>query len=677
MVLHLILGTAGHIDHGKTALVKALTGIDGDRLPDEKRRGMTIDLGFAGLRLGELHLGIVDVPGHERFIRNMLCGAMAIDLVMLVVAASESVKPQTREHLEILKHLGIEHGVVALTKCDLVEPSWIELVEDEVRMLLADTPLRRVPILRVSSLTGQGLPELRVALSEAAEQAARSPRQHQLQAPFRLAIDRAFTVAGHGTILTGSVASGQLSVGQEVALEPGGITARVRGIESHGVAVQRVERGQRAAINLSGVPLEEIRRGDVLAAPGYLAASRRLHVELTLSPEAFPGSPASEPELLKKRRKTAVRAHLGTKEIQATLRWLEPPDSSEGSARAGRLAELELGEPAVCVWGQPVVIRSQSPVATLGGGRVIDPNARPLGRRTTETLPYLRELASDSPRTRLAGLYHLAGVDELDRPEVIRRGGLLEAWEPLRTSLVAERVLESLELSPGRVQYLHAQVIERGMERIEQLLTKHHERNRMQAVFPASGLHKIFAGGDSRLLAAVVERMRSAGRLTVTPSGVALPGYGPQLSKPQQHLYDEIIETHRRAGCAPPSVAQITVTAATRRSAVPKLVELAIAQGHLVRVCAQWCLHADVERDVRRTLEEHFGRSSFAVRELRELLNVSRKYLIPLCEYLDRIGFTKREGDLRTIVGPAAPMLEELRAERLRPEEVRAVEVRA
>ncbi|WP_164100900.1 selenocysteine-specific translation elongation factor [Candidatus Laterigemmans baculatus] len=672
MTRHLILGTAGHIDHGKTELVKALTGTDADRLPDEKRRGMTIDLGFAELRLGDLQLGIVDVPGHERLVRNMLCGAMAIDLALLVVAANESVKPQTREHLEILKHLGIEHGVIVLSKCDLVEPHWLDCVAEEVRSLVADSPLAQARAVGVSSLTGQGLPELRAALAEAAEHAARSPRRQQLQAPFRMAIDRAFTVEGHGTIVTGSVASGLLRVGEEVALEPQGTAVRVRGLQSHGVAVDRVARGQRAAINLVGVSLEEAHRGDVLAPPGYLTPSCRLHVALSLNRPPMRHASASDPPPRNPRRKISVRVHLGTKEIQATLRWLEPRGDDFDQDGSVLLAELELSEPAVCVWGQPVVVRSQAPVATLGGGRVVDPHPRPLRRRATEEVSAIRELASESPRARLASLYFLRGFGELGAAEVVRRGGILGEWESLRDSLVAERVLERLPLAPGRLLHVHAQVLERAMTRVEQLLAKYHQRNRTQAVFPLSVLHKIFSGSESprhtaQWLAAVVERMRSQGRLTVTPAGVALPGAGPQLSKPQQQLYEEIIETHRRCGCAPPAIDQLAPTAATRRSVVPKLVELAIAQGHLVRVCSAWCLHAEVEGEVRRTLVERLGESSFAVRDLRELLHVSRKYLVPLCEYLDRIGFTRREGDRRTIVGSGGGI--ESQPDRL-PEEV-------
>ncbi|MGH7134195.1 MAG: selenocysteine-specific translation elongation factor, partial [Pirellulales bacterium] len=313
MPTDLILGTAGHIDHGKTSLVKALTGVDTDRLPEEKQRGITIDLGFAELVLGDFRLGIVDVPGHERFVRNMLAGATGIDLALLVVAADDSVKPQTREHLEILRLLKLEAGVVALTKCDLPEPDWIDLVEAEVRELVSDTFLRTAAIVRTSVTTGAGLPQLKEALAAAAAQAARSARIERLNAPFRLAIDRSFTIAGHGTVVTGSIASGRVKVGDALVVEPGAVEVRVRGLQSHDRPCEEVHRGQRAAINLAGIHHGEIHRGQELATPGYLAPSRILTADIALA--------ATAPRALKNR--TRVRVHLGTAELISSLVLLD------------------------------------------------------------------------------------------------------------------------------------------------------------------------------------------------------------------------------------------------------------------------------------------------------------------------------------------------------------------
>ncbi|HEY6565097.1 MAG TPA: selenocysteine-specific translation elongation factor, partial [Pirellulaceae bacterium] len=309
----LILGTAGHIDHGKTALVRALTGVDTDRLPEEKRRGITIELGFAELSLEDVRLGIVDVPGHERFVRQMLAGATGMDLAMLVVAADDSVKPQTREHMDVLRMLDLTSGVIALTKCDGASREWIELVEQEVRELTTGSFLEKAPLIRTSAVTGQGIEELKDALRHVARSAATRIPEHESDAPFRMAIDRAFSLAGHGMIVTGSVASGVAHVGQVLEILPEGSSARIRGLHHHDRPVEVVHRGQRAAINLAGVSREQLERGHELAAPGYLSSSQLLSVTVSLLDTA--------PRPLRDRSR--VRLHLGTAELPARIKWIE------------------------------------------------------------------------------------------------------------------------------------------------------------------------------------------------------------------------------------------------------------------------------------------------------------------------------------------------------------------
>ena len=324
MAIDLILGTAGHIDHGKTALVRALTGTDTDRLPEEKRRGITIELGFASLDLGQdFRLGIVDVPGHEKFVRQMLAGATGMDMAMLVVAADDSVKPQTREHVEVLRMLDLHAGVIVLTKCDLADEDWTDLVEAEVRELVADSFLESVPIIRTSAVTGQGVDELREALVQAAETASSRIDDATLQAPFRLPIDRTFTMAGHGTVVTGSVVSGQANLGDELTIQPGNVAVRIRGIQNHDEAVQSVQRGQRAAINVAGIHHDEIHRGHELTAIGHLEESQLITVRLHVLDTA--------PRAIKNR--SHIRVHVGTAEILATVALLnkkevEPSESA-------------------------------------------------------------------------------------------------------------------------------------------------------------------------------------------------------------------------------------------------------------------------------------------------------------------------------------------------------------
>src|SRR6266852_3691289 len=349
----LILGTAGHIDHGKTSLIKALTGIDCDRLPEEKARGITIDIGFATLDLGEFRLGIVDVPGHERFIKNMLAGATGIDLAVLVVAADDSVMPQTREHLEILQLLGLQHGIIALTKCDLVDETTREVVELEIRELVQGSFLEDAAIVRTSAHTGEGIADLKAAIAEVCRKIEIQPGHEW----FRLAIDRSFIVQGHGTVVTGSVTSGSLRVGDEVEWLPRGEKVRVRSLQNHDRPVEEVHRGQRAAINLAGVHHEDVIRGQEVAASGYLVPSRVLTIRLHCL--------ADVKRPIKHR--ASIRFHLGTAEIMGTVALLDADAIEPGG---WGLAQVFLEEPATATWGQPFVIRGPSATQTLGGARL-------------------------------------------------------------------------------------------------------------------------------------------------------------------------------------------------------------------------------------------------------------------------------------------------------------------
>ena len=365
MLTDLILGTAGHIDHGKTSLIGALTGTNTDRLPEEKKRGITIELGYAHLDLPPFRMGIVDVPGHEKFVRQMLAGATGMDVVMLVIAGDDSIKQQTTEHLDILRMLNLPAGVIALTKCDLCDPDWLELVEDEIRQLVSDTFLRDSPIIRTSSKTGEGIDQLKAALVEAAEKVAATDRATLGQAPFRMAIDRSFSIVGHGTVVTGSVNSGQVAVGDQIVIQPGNIEVRVRGIQNHDSASESVSRGQRAAINLAGVHHTEIGRGHELGSLGHLVPSRLMTVELSML--------GSTHRKLKDR--TRVRFHVGTAELFANVRLLDCDRLEPGQTA---FAQLYLNEAVVAVWNQPFVIRMESPVETIGGGRVLTANANPI-----------------------------------------------------------------------------------------------------------------------------------------------------------------------------------------------------------------------------------------------------------------------------------------------------------
>lgn len=636
MTTDLILGTAGHIDHGKTSLVKLLTGIDTDRLPEEKQRGITIDLGFAELALDGMRLGIVDVPGHERFVRNMLAGATGIDLALLVIAADDSIKPQTIEHLEILKLLDLRAGVIALTKCDIAEPNWIDLVEEEIRELVAGTFLADAPIVRTSTVRGTGIDELKQALSQVAATVAPQVAARR-QGPFRMAIDRAFTVSGHGTVVTGSVNSGQAQLGDELVLEPGGVRVRVRGINSHGRGVTEVHRGQRAAINLAGVHHADISRGQELASPGHLVASRRITVQFTASADL----------VRPLRNRSRVRLHLGTAEVMATVLLL---DRDRLEAGQQGLAQLYLAEPAVATWGQPFVARSESPVATIGGGHVLDPTAERLRRGDAEWSAQLDAWRSDDPLVRATTAIRFFGLRDWAPVDLVRTAGVEQYDEAVR-ALTKQGDLLELAVPPNRRLRVHRAALDDIFARVEASLRKLHARFPLQTSIEKSRLAQryTYLGGEA-VVDAVFKAMQAAGRIRVTERGVALAGVGPKLSANERKLLDEIVARYRAAGFQPPSVHEVKAETAKNQAAVPQLIALAASDGDLVKLNSELYLHTENAERLKALLREQFARQAMlTVSQIRELLNTSRKYAVPLCEYLDRVGFTRRDGDNRVL----------------------------
>jgi selenocysteine-specific elongation factor len=634
----LILGTAGHIDHGKTALVKALTGTDCDRLPDEKRRGITIDIGFARLELGDFRVGIVDVPGHERFVRNMLAGATGIDLAMLVVAADDSVMPQTREHLEILRLLGLRHGVVALTKCDAVDADTRELVADEVRDLVRGTFLEGAPVVFTSAHAGTGLDELRAALTDACQKVDRQSDDEW----FRLAIDRSFVVQGAGTVVTGSVTSGRLAVGDEVDWLPLGRRVRVRALHNHDQAVEQVHRGQRAAINLAGVDHADVFRGQELATPGYLVPSR----VLTARVRALP----SGKRPLKHR--LPVRLHLGTAEVMADLSLLDGDALDPG--RDG-LAQLFLEEPVVAAWGQPFVLRDSSAEHTLGGGRVLQPDPDKVRRRHLDSLEHVEHLESNLPEGRVSAAAWLAGFAGVAPDELVRTAGV----GPAAARELCAKLLQDGALAEGparrllhadRMRELEGHLLETlGEMHAEAPLITAHDRQKVQA--------RLAFVGDDALVAAATDRLLAARKLVGDGRRIARADFTPKLSANLRKLKDKVVEAYRVAGFQPPEPAGFAPQAGGNAKSLGDLFEVCVAEGHLFRVAADIYLHADAEAEMRRRLAERFaGGGGLTVAEIRDLLGTTRKFAVPICEYLDRAGVTRRDGDLRfPAPGPTAP----------------------
>lgn len=637
MMRDLILGTAGHIDHGKTSLIGALTGTNTDRLPEEKKRGITIELGYAFLEIGDYKIGVVDVPGHEKFVRQMLAGATGMDMVLLVIAGDDSVKQQTVEHLDILRLLDLTCGVIALTKCDLCEDSWLELVEDEIRSTVADTFLHDAPIIRTSSKSGMGIDQLKEALKEAGDKVASSDVANRESAPFRMAIDRAFSIEGHGTVVTGSVSSGKLNMGDPVEVQPGSLSVRVRGIQNHDSGSEEVHRGQRAAINLAGVRLNEIGRGHELAAVGHLVPSKLLTVRLRLL--------SSVKRSLKDR--TRVRFHVGTAELFGNVRLLDCKELEPGKSG---FAQIWLSEPAVTVWNQPFVIRLESPVETIGGGRILQSEAAAIKKPSAMDLRHIAQMESESDDQRAASSVFLLNDAAFNPESFPRIAGVVDHSESYER-LKASGDLVETAISQTRTVCMHKDRFEQLGSQVVKTLKRMHEANPLRFNHKRNEVENEFAWLDQKeLLDAVIAHLKNEKTVFANVNTVALSGYGPKLSKGQKVLLDELLSKLHAAGLKPPTAVELQKTAAKNKDAVPELLTMASENGDIVKANNEYYFHAEIIDDakskIRTAIEESGG---MTMSDIRTLIDTSRKWAVPLCEYLDDSGFTKRDGDLRIL----------------------------
>ena len=631
----LVLGTAGHIDHGKTALVRALTGVDTDRLEEEKRRGITIDLGFAELSDGRRRMGVVDVPGHEDFVRTMVAGATGVDAVLLVVAADEGVMPQTREHLQIVRLLDVERLVVALTKADLVEdPEWMALVRDDVRGLLADTPWADAPVVPTSVETGEGLDALAGALLDLVEAPSRRTRGEDDVA--RLPLDRAFTVKGTGTVVTGTLVSGTLRSGQRVRVLPDGPEARLRGLQVHGREVEEVRAGERTAAALAGVDREALHRGQALVAGEGWRATDRLTVRLSVLADA-------EREVVHGQR---VRVHLGTSEVMGRVVLLEGaeavPPGQEG------WAQLRLERPVVARAGDRLVIRFYSPMTTVGGAVVAEPLPPRRTRLEAGEEEALARLLGDDADGRVAAALGLAGW-----------GGAAVAALPVVTGLTPGNADEAL----GRLIAQGARMVEgvavaaprvdEGRRRLLEAVDVHHAEEPLRPGVEAEAFRRALPGGAAAGLAdALLAELVAEGELAVDRGVVARPGFRPTLSAAQERMRERLEAVYREAGLAPPSVAELPAEVAGED--LWPLLRLLEGAGALVALedgVFAWrpTVEAAIE-NVRRALG---GREGLGPADFKDVLPVSRKHLLPLLAHLDRRGVTVRRGDGRDVAGPA------------------------
>ncbi len=613
----IVFGTAGHIDHGKTSLIRALTGMDTDRLAEEKRRGISIDLGFAHLALpaGE-RISFIDVPGHERFIKNMLAGAAGIEAVLLIVAADESVKPQTREHFEICRLLGIQDGIVVLTKIDLASPEQIAIAREDVKQLCAGSFLENAPVIPVSSATAEGLADLKNALAELVRRIA--PRERG--GLMRLPIDRSFAMKGFGTVVTGTMWNGGLRTGDMVAIHPGGRTARVRGLQVHGKAVEAASAGQRTAVNLTGIDHSEIQRGCMLTRRDGLEPSKLIDVSVTWLEHA---------EIPKKREQFLF--HIGTSEVPAWLKVLDRGDDGPFS-----LARLWLAEPVLAIPGDRFVLRRPSPGRTVGGGSILDafPPARLNRVKATARLQALGK-SDDGARVRI-----LVEESRDGRPlaDLVRATG----WP-------ADRI-KALIRQDSRLVFVEAAQravsktwIESMRAKLLARLREFHDKNPAAAGAPMA-LARLNL--EPNVAAAVFDGFAA---IQIHGDVVALAAHKAQVSAADSEALAKIEQAFRQAGLQPSSPAEVLRSAGADGHKGRGLLETLIKSQKLVRVSEDLVFNSEVVAQIRKLLSAHKGRR-FSVPEFKEWTQVSRKYAIPLLEYLDRQHVTRREGDARVVL---------------------------
>lgn len=619
-----VVGTAGHIDHGKSALVQALTGTDPDRLQEEKARGITIDLGFAHLALpGGPVLSFVDVPGHERFVRNMLAGAHGMGAVVLVVAADESVMPQTREHFHICRLLGIPRGLIALTKCDLADADAQAVAELEARELVTGSFLEGAPVVRVSARTGLGLDALARELRVLAEAGAPPSAAGVL----RLPVDRSFTLRGFGTVVTGTIVSGSLSAGDEVEVLPGGRRGRVRGLQVHGEARERVEAGSRAAVNLAGLDVPDVQRGDVLASPDTLRPTSMIDVSLSLLPGERP-----------LRHGARVRVHLASAEALGRVHVAGATALAPGGTRR---AQLRLERPAVAVRGDRLVIRSYSPAATIGGAEVLDP--LPRKRRRHDRAPAdLRPAAEQSAAEAARALVESAGVegvpvDALAARLAVTSAALVSDVRDAGGLVVVGRDPGAL-LSPAVVESL-------GVRLREALAAYHHELPLRPGMPREEARRRLFARCPPGAFELVLERLERAGELRVHADAVGLAGHQVRYTPEEEGVRAALLAAASAAGLPglDPEEAGTPVKARVARSLVQEGVLQRVGEGRLV--------HRETLAALAASLRSRFAPGDrIDVGAVKEMTGLSRKFVIPLLEYLDRERVTRRAGPDRVLV---------------------------
>ncbi len=634
---NLILGTAGHIDHGKTSLVKSLTGVDTDRLPEEKARGITIELGFAGLDLpgdsGNIHFGIIDVPGHEKFVRTMVAGVGGMDMVMLVIAADEGVMPQTREHLEICQLLGVRSGMVALTKCDLVDPEWLDLVVEEVREFLAGSFLEAAPVIPVSSRSGNGVDRLKSELYLIASDL----EQKRSEGQYRLPVDRVFTLAGFGTVVTGTLLSGTVKVGDEVEIVPSLLPCRVRGIQFHGAKAETGAAGSRLALNLQGVDHYQVRRGEVVVPKGAYRTTRIVDVYLNHL--------ASAPRGLKHR--SVLRLHSSTYEVPATVILLDRDVLDPGNCA---YAQLRLARPVLLLNGDPFVLRSSSPSATIAGGSVLDPFPPGRRRRSDEVLELLGNLSAGTESAVIGGIVTGSLLSGITHGEIAVRSGIVSRrLEAALSALMATGSIVQVVRDPKT--YLSGEAFSSLCDSLVAVMNGYFVQYPLKEGINKEELKtRIPSRSDERFFTPCLAALEKEGRVIAERDQVRLVGRKAGTETSQADIHQQIRLELESGGKEPPFLNEICGRLKIHEKLAQEHLALLADEGLAVKVKNDIfytpAALAEIEEVLTSYLRLH---GEMAPPEFREITGLSRKFMIPVLEYFDSLKVTLRLGDKRVL----------------------------
>ncbi|MBW2672802.1 MAG: selenocysteine-specific translation elongation factor [Deltaproteobacteria bacterium] len=629
---HIILGTAGHVDHGKTSLIKALTNVDTDRLKEEKERGITIELGFAPLVLPDgQKIGIVDVPGHEKFVKNMVAGAGGIDLVALVIAADEGVMPQTREHFEICELLGIKRGLIALTKIDMVDEEWLALVQEDVRSFFEGTFLEESPIIPLSSVTGAGLPEFLQALGEIIS----TLDERTDSGLFRLPVDRVFTMKGFGTVVTGTLASGKIRVGDTVEIMPSGGQAKIRGIQVHNETAEEAQAGQRTAINLQGTDRATIERGFVLTRPSTFTSSDRLDIHMRYL--------ASAGKKLKNR--ALVRFHTGTSE---TISRIILPDRDELEPGEETYAQVIPETPVVAMSGDRFVIRSYSPVTTVGGGEITDPLAKK--RRKHSTPGEVEKLDQGTGEEKTEIILERAGLEGIPGLSLSIRTGLPPGeQEKILEKMLSEKKALLIDRDERRV--VSSRAYGDFQDRVLSEIAAYHEKYPLKEGVSREELRTTLGGFiDPKLFNKAMKDLEDDKKIVVAKENVRIEGHAVNLKEDEAQLREEITGIYQNAGLTPPLTKELMDKFSGNRKAATDILNVMLSENVLVKLNEDMSFHREaldrLKEDYRALLIKD-GKATPAT--FKELTGLSRKFIIPLMEYFDKTKLTIRVEDHRML----------------------------